>query len=105
MVLYDAVRDGLQFPRLGRRAGDGEIAPEALQVVAYVGISGVEDRSAVDNKAIAVDFGRQGGRRRCPQTIGVLLQGRHRTLEHEVDLLRVGRAEAKGYGIVRVDLG
>ena len=104
-MLQDAVRDRLQFPRFRRRAGNGEIARGSLQVIPRIGVPGIQYRRAVDHETILVDLGRKHRSDHGPKTIRILLHGRHRAFELEINLLRIRRTQPEGHAIVRMDLG
>ncbi len=84
--------------------GTVRLLGETQQVVTHIGVPGVKHRLAVDDEAIPIDFGCEHRSGRGPQTVRILLHGRDCTFEHEVDFLRVGRAQAEGHGVVGVDL-
>ena len=62
--------NSLQFPRFGRRGGDGYIAREVQQVVNDMGVSGIKKRCAVDDEVIAVDFRCEYRAGSGPQSLG-----------------------------------
>ena len=104
MVLDDAVWNGLQFPRLGRVAWNGEIVGETQQVVSHIGVPGIQHRGVIDDKAVVIDFGCENRSGRGPQTVWIFLHRCGCTFDCHVDLLRVGRPQAQGRGAVWTDL-